>query len=85
MSPPKSPPQVKGLVEIMKEELTRMELQHHLNLSDKRNFNKNYLDPALTLGLIERTIADKPNSRLQKYRLTEKGRQLKEKLTGENN
>jgi ATP-dependent DNA helicase RecG len=33
-----------------------------------------YLNPALQAGLIERTIPDKPNSPLQKYRLTAAGR-----------
>ena len=39
-------------------------------------FEQLYLAPALEAGLIERTIPDKPNSRLQQYRLTEKGRSV---------
>jgi ATP-dependent DNA helicase RecG len=31
------------------------------------------LQPALVAGYIEMTLSEKPNSRLQKYRLTEKG------------
>lgn len=45
-----------------------------LNLKGRDNFEKLYLAPALEAGLVERTIPDKPNSRLQQYRLTEKGR-----------
>ena len=41
-----------------------------------KTFQSNYLLPLIAAGLIERTIPDKPTSRLQKYRLTEKGRQL---------
>jgi len=45
-----------------------------LKLSHRPTFRANYLHPALEQDLIERTIPEKPNSRLQKYRLTAKGR-----------
>ena len=47
-----------------------------LGLSHRPTFRRNYLNPALAQGYVERTIPDKPNSPVQKYRLTEKGRQL---------
>ena len=47
-----------------------------LGLSHKPTFRRNYLNPALTQGYLERTLPDKPSSPAQKYRLTEKGRQL---------
>ena len=47
-----------------------------LSLKGRDNFEKLYLAPALEAGLVERTIPDKPNSRLQQYRLTEKGRSV---------
>ncbi|MDR1544704.1 MAG: DUF4062 domain-containing protein [Prevotellaceae bacterium] len=51
-----------------------------LNLKERRTFARNYIQPALRLGLIEMTIPDKPNSRLQKYRLTKKGIKFKRKI-----
>ena len=51
----------------------RAALQLALGLSDRKSFRERYLKPALDGGLIEMTIPDKPNSRLQKYRLTDKG------------
>jgi ATP-dependent DNA helicase RecG len=40
------------------------------------NFERRYLKPALADGVLEMTRPDKPNSRLQKYRLTEAGKKL---------
>ena len=53
-----------------------------MTLSDRKHFRTQYLAPALNADLIERTILDKPNSRLQKYKLTAKGRAVITK-TGE--
>ncbi len=48
--------------------LSAVELMQRLGLSHKPTFRKNYLNPAIEQGLIERTIPDKPNSRNQRYR-----------------
>ena len=74
-----SPPQVKELIEALQGEMGREQLQSALGLSDRKSFHERYLKPALENGLIQQTIPDKPNSRLQKYRLTNQGRLLKDK------
>lgn len=58
-------------------EMTGKELQDALSLKNNEHFRKHYLLPALESGIIEMTIPDKPTSRMQKYRLTEKGQVLK--------
>ena len=50
------------------DELSTSELMRRLGLEHKTHFRRTYLGPALDKGLVERTIPDKPNSRLQKYR-----------------
>lgn len=68
-------PQVGKLLAAIRGEMGRAALQSALVLSDRKSFRERYLKPTLTDGLIEMTLPDKPNSRLQKYRLTDKGRQ----------
>ncbi len=72
---PQVSPQVGELLAVIQGEMGREELQAVLGLADRKSFRERYLKPALDSGLIEMTIPDKPNSRLQKYRLTDKGRQ----------
>ena len=66
--------QVKRLLQIFdKNPLSASALMQKLNLSHRPTFRKNYLHPALNKGLIEMTAPDKPNSRLQKYKITPQG------------
>lgn len=42
-------------------------LMERLGLKSRETFRKNYMDPALSLGIVQMTIPDKPNSRNQRY------------------
>ena len=68
--------QVRTLLNALEGEMMRKSIQDKLGLQNRDNFEKIYLRPALEAGLLERTIPDKPNSRLQKYQLTAKGRRM---------
>ncbi len=52
----------------------REQLQEAMGLQNREHFRQTYVEPLVTGGWLERTVPDKPTSRLQKYRLTEKGR-----------
>lgn len=71
---PQLTPQVGRLLSVLRGEMSREALQQALGLQDRKSFRERYLKPALAEGLIEMSIPDKPNSRLQRYRLTDKGR-----------
>ena len=70
---PEVTPEVRKMLSIMKGEMTRKEIQQLLGLKDEKHFRTAYQQPAIAAGLIEMTVPDKPNSRLQKYRITPKG------------
>ena len=69
-------PEVHRLIGVVSLPMTRMEIQRALELKSRENFERRYLKPALADGLLEMTLPDKPNSRLQRYRLTETGKKL---------
>ncbi|MEZ4601366.1 MAG: hypothetical protein R2940_16380 [Syntrophotaleaceae bacterium] len=46
--------------------------------ADRTKFRDQVLNPSLEEGLVEMTISDKPRSSKQRYRLTDKGRQVLE-------
>jgi len=72
---PEATPEVR-LLRALSGEMTRQQLQTALNLKDDEHFRKGYLLSALEAELIEMTIPGKPRSSKQKYRLTEKGKQI---------
>jgi ATP-dependent DNA helicase RecG len=73
VTPPVTP-QVGRLLDRLAGEMTRSEIMSVMGLKDRMHFAREYLERALEAGVIEMTIPDKPNSRLQRYRITEAGR-----------
>ncbi|MEO5913825.1 MAG: Fic family protein [Luteolibacter sp.] len=59
---------------LAKDTLPALECMKRLGLSHRPTFRANYLNPAIAAELVEMTIPEKPNSRLQRYRLTPQGR-----------
>ena len=61
---------VQRLISLLgQDDYTLAELMQFVGLTHRATFQKNYLNPAIEAGLIERTITDKPKSPKQKYRL----------------
>ncbi|HLP58894.1 MAG TPA: hypothetical protein VK186_08695, partial [Candidatus Deferrimicrobium sp.] len=60
--------------------LGNQQIRELLNLKDKKSIREFYIGPALEIGAIEYAIPDKPNSPLQKYRLTSLGREILKKI-----
>jgi len=81
---PQVTPQVEQLLSILSDAgqagLSRKELQEASGLRDRKSFAERWLAPALEAGLIEMTIPDKANSRLQRYKITTNGRRVSDAL-----
>ncbi|MBI4972243.1 MAG: putative DNA binding domain-containing protein [Candidatus Omnitrophica bacterium] len=56
------------------------DIQKEFEWANRTKFRNKFINPLLSEGLLEMSVPDKPQSRLQKYRLTENGRKLLEKL-----
>lgn len=65
-----------SIIDFLSMEQSREAILNHLGLINHSTNFKNYIRPLLDYEIIELTIPDKPNSPLQKYRLTEKGKKL---------
>lgn len=71
------------LIWVLDREMSRSEMMEKLGLTHRTNFNENYLDQAFENGWIEMTIPDKPQSKKQRYRLTQAGAAEKEKIAND--
>ena len=60
---------VKKMLDLMEYDIpyTSNDIMERLGLKSKETLRKNYLHPAIELGLIRMTVPDKPNSRNQRY------------------
>ena len=77
------PPLPKGVARLLKAfkgDMSVLEMMGALKLGGRRNFLEKYLSPAIELGLVEMTQPNSPRSPTQKYRLTEKGKNMRREV-----
>ena len=74
------PKGVVRLLKVLKGEMSVLDMMMALKLGGRRNFLEKYLSPAIELGLVEMTQPDSPRSPTQKYRLTAKGKKLRQEV-----
>ena len=74
------PKGVVRLLKVLKGEMSVLDMMMALKLGGRRNFLEKYLSPAIELGLVEMTQPDSPRSPTQKYRLTDKGRNVRKEV-----
>lgn len=71
-------PEVLRMLKALNGEKNRVQIMEKLGLKDEKHFREQYLQSAITMGVIEMTIPDKPRSSKQQYRRTELGRKVLE-------
>lgn len=65
-----------GILMYCMTERSATEISNFHGIKDKSYFRKKYIMPLVESNLLEMTIPDKPNSRLQKYKTTNLGVQF---------
>lgn len=65
--------EVRAVLKVLSGTMSRQEMQDKLGLKNAEHFRKHYLVPSLEGGFVAMTIPDKPQSRLQRYRMTTVG------------
>ncbi|MBD5445399.1 MAG: Fic family protein [Lachnospiraceae bacterium] len=60
---------VKKMLAVMEYDVpyTALSIMDAIGLKSRETFRKNYMNPAIELGIVQMTIPDKPNSRNQRY------------------
>jgi ATP-dependent DNA helicase RecG len=61
------------VLQLCRQEQPLIAMMNRAGRSDRSKFRDGIVKPLLEAGLLELTIPDKPQSRLQRYRLTEEG------------
>ncbi len=68
------------LLTLGRDTCSTQELMNRMGLLHRPTFVYSYLQPAIQDGLIEMTIPEKPRSSRQRYRLSDKGKQVLQRL-----